>query len=64
MRIVKHKNVDLTAEEIMDIVRSEKCPMGISVNVTDDTIICEPEGKCNLFGEIDDEYETIYYSED
>lgn len=63
MRIVKHKNIDLTVEAIVEAVNTHKTPEDVAINVVgDDEIIVEPIDCCSLFGDGDD-YETIFYEE-
>lgn len=47
MRIVKHKNIDLTVEAIVEAVNTHKIPEDVAINVVGDG----------------DDYETIFYEE-
>lgn len=63
MRIIKHKSLDFDAAEALSYIRKEKpLPKGVAMNVTGDAVILEPEELCNLFGTVNENYETIYYA--
>lgn len=65
MKIVKHRNVNLTASEIMEISKGKPVPAGLSVDIGEDHVTIQPEDKINLFGEYvpGTDYELIYYKE-
>lgn len=61
MLIVKHKDIDMTPDEIVDAILSHKIPHGTVIDITNGTITVSPEGKSNLFGLVGDDYEAICY---
>lgn len=64
MQIIKHKEVDMTVDEIFAAVNTNNIPSDVVINITNgDTIVVEPFDKSNIFGIIDDDYETIYFEE-
>ena len=66
MQIIRHEDVNLIINEIMEIVNGKPVPTGLSVDIGEDHITIQPEDKINLFGEYGPgtEYELIYYKED
>lgn len=66
MKIIKHKNIHMDAEEIVEIAKGKPVPAGLSVDIGEDHVVIQPEDKINLFGEYGPgtEYELIYYKED
>lgn len=66
MKIIKHKNIHMNVEEIIEIANGKPVPTGLSVDIGVDHIVIQPEDKVNLFGEYGPgtEYELIYYKED
>ncbi len=61
MRIIKHKSLELDLNEIMELIRGQRSVPGVAINITNDTVTVEPDTCCNLFGEYDEDYETIFY---
>lgn len=66
MEIIRHRSVNLTASEIMEIVNGKPVPTGLSMDIGEDHIVIQPKNKVNLFGEYGPgtEYEIVYYEED
>lgn len=65
MEIIRHKSISLTAEEILAMaLRKKKIPEGVTIGLTNDVIVAEPEDCCNLFGDLTEDYEMIYYEEE
>lgn len=66
MKIIRHKNVKLSVDEIMEIVNGKPVPTGLSMDIGEDHIVIQPECEINLFGEYgpDTDYELIYYREE
>lgn len=60
MIIIKHKDLDITIEQILDALNTRTIPKGIIFDISKDTITVSPEGKGNILGLITPEYETIY----
>ena len=65
MQIIRHEDVDLSINEIMEIVNGKPVPTGLSVDIGEDHVVVQPKNKVNLFGEYGPgtEYELIYYKE-
>lgn len=62
MKIIKHKSLNLDVQTALSYFRKEKkLPPDMAMNITGDSIIFEPIDCCNIFGQIDDRYEIIYY---
>lgn len=66
MKIIKHKNIHMDVEEIIEIANGKPVPAGLSVDIVADHIVIQPEDKINLLGTYGPgtEYEIIYYKED
>lgn len=66
MQIIRHEDVNLSINEIMEIVNGKPVPTGLSVDIGENHVVIQPEDKINLFGEYGPgtEYELIYYKED
>ena len=66
MQIIRHEDVNLIINEIMEIVNGKPVPTGLSVDIGENHVTIQPEDKINLFGEHGPgtEYELIYYKED
>lgn len=66
IKIIKHKNIHMDVEEIVEIAKGKPVPAGLSVDVGVDYFVIQPEEKINLFGDYGPgtEYELIYYKED
>ena len=64
MTIVKHKNINMTVDEILNAVISHNIPHGVVIDICDGTITVSPEGETNLFGLIGPDYEAIFYQEE
>lgn len=64
MKIIKEKSLNLTFDEMLEAIKSGKAPKNCAMNVTsEDIVIFESLDKYNLFGVINDEYETVYYED-
>lgn len=65
MKIIKHKSINMDVSSILESVHTNSTPHGVAINITDrDTIVVEPDGVANLFGELDSDYEMIYYNDE
>lgn len=64
MEIIRHKKLSQTPSEIFQILRGEKdLPKGATIDITSGTTIVFGLGESpNPFGEVNDEYERIYYN--
>jgi len=59
MVIVKHKDINMTPQQIISSILNHETPHGVVIDITDGTITVSPEGKTNLFGLVGLDYEVI-----
>lgn len=65
MKIITHKSLDLTISEALAYINERKpLPEGVALNLTGDTAVIEPIDKCNILGQLTEDYELLYYKED
>ena len=70
MKIIKHKESNFTVEEIIICLENDDRLKDTAMNITfeengEAVVVVEPLGleDVNIFGEINEDYELIYYNE-
>ena len=71
MKILKHKDLNYTVDEIVECLENDNRLEDTCINITfvdngETVIVVEPIGlnDINLFGDINEDYELIYFEEE
>lgn len=65
MKILAHKDLDISLEDAFAYMRNEKpLPYDVVLNLIGDSAVFETMDSCNLLGEIKEDYYIVYFEEE